>query len=137
MTEQSGGCLCGGVRYEFDAEPAMTAVCHCTHCQKTSGSAFSVVLGVPAGSVRLVRSGSLATFEYTGTSGQPVLRKFCRVYGAPVISDAAAFPGLLFVKAGTLDDRSRIEPGLHIWTNSAQPWVAIGETTKRFPGNPG
>lgn len=137
MPKHAGGCLCGGVRYEFNAEPAMTAVCHCTHCQKTSGSAFSVILGVPADSVRVTKSETLATFKDMGTSGKHVLRKFCNACGAPVISDAAAFPGILFIKAGTLDDTSSIKPGLHIWTASAQPWVAIDETAKHFSGNPG
>lgn len=114
----------------------MTAVCHCSHCQKTSGSAFSVVLGVPADSVVLTKSDTLATFKDTGTSGKYVLRKFCKACGAPVISDAAAFPGILFVKAGTLDDTSSIKPSLHIWTGSAQSWVAIDETAKTFPENP-
>lgn len=137
MSKHAGGCLCGGVRYEFNAEPAMTAVCHCTHCQKTSGSAFSVVLGVPADAVAVTKSDTLATYEDTGTSGKTVLRKFCSACGAPVISDAAAFPGILFIKAGTLDDTSTLQPDLHIWTASAQPWFAIDEKAKSFNGNPG
>lgn len=134
--KHSGGCLCGGVRYEFTADPAMTAVCHCTHCQKTSGSAFSVVLGVASDSVVVTKSDTLATYKDTGTSGKPVLRKFCSACGAPVISDAAAFPGILFIKAGTLDDTSAISPGLHIWTDSAQSWVSIDETATKVAGNP-
>jgi hypothetical protein len=137
MSKYSGGCLCGGVRYECSSEPAMTAVCHCTHCQKTSGSAFSVVLGVPADSVQITKSSTLAAYKDTGTSGQPVLRKFCSTCGSPVISDAAAFPRILFIKAGTLDEVSTIKPGLHIWTGSAQSWVSIDETAKTFPANPG
>lgn len=134
--KHSGGCLCGGVRYEFTADPAMTAVCHCTHCQKTSGSAFSVVLGVASDSVVVTKSDTLATYKDTGTSGKPVLRKFCSACGAPVISDAAAVPGILFIKAGTLDDTSAISPGLHIWTDSAQSWVSIDETATKVAGNP-
>ena len=63
MSKYAGGCLCGGVRYGCTAEPAMTAVCHCTHCQTTSGSAFPVVLGVPAASVQITKSTTLATYK--------------------------------------------------------------------------
>ena len=136
MTTYSGGCLCGGVRYECHAEPAMTAVCHCKHCQKTSGSAFSVVIGVPTASVQVTKSTTLATYNDQGTSGQSVLRKFCSACGAPVISDAAAFPGILFIKVGTLDETGSIKPTLHIWTASAQAWVSIDEAVTRLPGNP-
>jgi hypothetical protein len=55
MARFTGGRLCSGVRYEFDVEPAMTAVSHCTHCQKTSGSAFSIVIGVPASDVHVTK----------------------------------------------------------------------------------
>src|SRR5262249_40516096 len=51
MPKVSGGCLCGAVRYECSAEPLGTAICHCTHCQKVSGSAFSVNVVVPAPSL--------------------------------------------------------------------------------------
>ena len=51
MPKISGGCLCGAVRYECNAEPLGTAICHCTHCQKVSGSAFSVNVVVPAPSL--------------------------------------------------------------------------------------
>jgi hypothetical protein len=37
MPKISGGCLCGAVRYECNAEPLGTAICHCTHCQKVWG----------------------------------------------------------------------------------------------------
>src|SRR5262245_64183152 len=51
MPKISGGCLCGAVRYEWSAEPLGTAICHCTHCQKVSGSAFSVNVVIPAPSL--------------------------------------------------------------------------------------
>ena len=47
----SGSCLCGQVPVRLAAEPVMVALCHCSHCQKTAGSAFSTVLLVPEGAV--------------------------------------------------------------------------------------
>ena len=47
-----GGCLCGGVRYASEAEPVLTALCHCRHCQKQTSSAFSVLVALPKGSLR-------------------------------------------------------------------------------------
>jgi hypothetical protein len=46
-----GGCLCGGVRYASEAEPVLTALCHCRHCQKQTSSAFSVLVALPKGSL--------------------------------------------------------------------------------------
>ncbi len=47
MPQIAGGCLCGKVRYSANTEPAFVGVCHCRDCQKFTGSAFAVVIGVP------------------------------------------------------------------------------------------
>jgi hypothetical protein len=47
MTQITGGCRCGQVRYKADAEPIFTGICHCTACQKESGGAFNIVVTVP------------------------------------------------------------------------------------------
>ena len=131
----SGGCLCGRVRYSSDAPPAMIAACHCTHCQKQSGSAFSMNVGVPGQQLR-VEGDSLASYEDTGSSGLPVLRHFCRNCGSPIFSEVKAIPGLSFVKAGTLDDASWVKPAVQIWGASKQPWAVLPAGLPEFPGNP-
>jgi len=135
MAKIQGGCLCGAVRYTSDAEPALTAICHCDHCQKTSGSAFSVNVGVPVAGLR-VSGAALATFEDLGESGQPVHRRFCGKCGSSLFTDADAFAGISFIKGGSLDDRSWLQPRLHIWCGSAQPWVSIAADATKFPKNP-
>jgi hypothetical protein len=130
MPKVSGGCLCGAVRYECNAEPLGTAICHCTHCQKVSGSAFSVNVVVPAPSLTW-QGQSLASYADKGESGKPLSRKFCRNCGSSLATETEALPGAIIIKAGTLDDKSWLKPNYHIWTNSAQPWVRIepGATT--------
>jgi hypothetical protein len=120
------------VRYESDAEPKAIAVCHCTHCQKTSGSAFSVNVMVPAASLKFTGD-SLSTYHDHGESGRAVQRKFCRICGSSLASEAEAFPDVVILKAGTLDDRSAAKPIAHIWTASAQAWVKIEEGARAFP----
>ncbi len=63
-----GGCLCGKVRYSADAEPIFVGMCHCTNCQKASGSAFNIVVALPKPAVSL--QGMVATFEGRGDSGK-------------------------------------------------------------------
>ncbi len=135
MTTITGGCLCGAIRYVCDAEPAMTAVCHCRDCQKQSGSAYSVLIGMPASSLRLQR-GELSHYETTGASGQKVQRSFCGTCGSPIKSDVRAMPDLTFIKAGTLDDVSSLKPQVQMWCDSAQPWVQLDESMAMMPTNP-
>jgi len=130
MTKVSGGCLCGAVRYECNREPLGTAICHCTHCQKVSGSAFSVNVIVPAAGMTW-QGEAPASFADKGESGRSLSRKFCSHCGSSLATEAESFPGMLIIKAGTLDDKSWLKPNTHVWTRSAQPWVKIepGVTT--------
>ncbi len=130
-----GGCLCGTVRYSADVAPVMTAVCHCAHCQKQSGTAFSIMVAVPRASLK-VEGDSLAVYEDTGASGLPVHRRFCGACGSPILTDAEALPDLLFIKAGTLDDPSSLKPEAHIWCDHAQHWVPRDDKLPQAPGNP-
>ncbi len=137
MSEIKGGCLCGGVRYESHAEPVMVAVCHCTTCQRNTGSAFSLNLGVPADSVTFTGE-SLATYEdSSGASGKPFYRRFCSRCGSPISGHGEAYSGLVFSKAGTLDDPSWLKPSAHMWCAEKQPWVTIEEGVAQMPRNPG
>ncbi|CDY74311.1 Gfa-like protein [Caballeronia glathei] len=135
MNEIKGGCLCGGVRYESAQAPVMSAVCHCSHCQKQSGSAFSTNVVVPAAGFS-VAAKTLATYDDVGDSGLAVKRHFCSNCGSPVYSEVQAHPGVVALKAGTLDDPSWVQPNVHIWRCSAQPWVPLADGAVCFERNP-
>ncbi len=137
MTKVAGSCLCGSVRYRSDAEPAMTAVCHCENCQRQSGTALSIIVGVPAGSIVFENEANLATYADRAESGRSVNRRFCKNCGSPIVSLVEMMPNLHFIKAGTLDDKSWLKPTMHLWTDSAQPWVEIPEGMPKFAKNPG
>jgi hypothetical protein len=137
MTKITGSCLCGAVRYRSDAEPAMTAVCHCENCQRQSGTALSIIVGVPAGSIVFEGEGSLATYADRADSGRSVNRRFCKNCGSPIVSLVEMMPNVHFIKAGTLDDKSWLKPTMHVWCDSAQPWVEIPAGMQRFAKNPG
>ena len=74
MRELTGGCLCGQVRYSANADPAFVGVCHCKHCQKQTGTAFSVIVGIPKSALSV--QGQLKAYHDTGESGQTVDRNF-------------------------------------------------------------
>ena len=136
MPKITGGCLCGSVRYTSDAEPVLVAVCHCSTCQKYTGSAFSLNLGMPSHSVTITGE-SLATYEdRSGASGNPFFRAFCSRCGSPISGYGAAYSGLTFMKGGTLDDPSWVRPNAHVWCSEKQPWVMIEEGVAQYPRNP-
>jgi hypothetical protein len=130
MSELKGSCLCGSVHYSIAAEPLLTGLCHCTHCQKLTGSAFSLNLAVPRDSVT-VEGERLMHFDDVGDSGLPVRRYFCGRCGASIMSESDAIPDVRFIKAGTLEDPSWLNPTLEIWCETAQPWTRI-EAARQF-----
>jgi len=135
MPTIEGRCLCGDVRYTSTAEPVVVALCHCTHCQRQSGGAFSVNVGVPKGALTFV-AGTPQVYADTGDSGQPVYRHFCGRCGSPIFSDVVARPTLDWLKAGTLDDTRWVRPTLSIWCDSAQDWVTQPEGVRAFSQGP-
>ena len=121
----TGRCLCGAITYSVTGDPIATAVCHCEHCQRQSGSAFSVNLMVHES--QLTVEGDLATFEDRGEHGDAVYvrRRFCGSCGSPIVSEMAQTDGMVAVKAGTLDDTSDLQPIAEVWCVDRQPWVEL------------
>lgn len=120
----TGRCLCGAVTYELEGDPIATAVCHCDHCQRQSGGAFSVNLIALAGQLSI--AGELRTYTETGENddGEYVHRRFCGSCGSPIVSEMVQ-TGAVAVKAGTLDDKSAVNPTVEVWCVDRQPWVEL------------
>ena len=135
MADIQGGCLCGAVRYSASGDPAFVGVCHCTDCQKFTGSAFAAVVGVPKPAVSV--QGEMASYTKPGDSGQPIHRRFCPKCGSSVLDEADALPNIVMIAAGTLDDPGWVAPRLQIYCDSAQPWVELGGEMQRFGRMPG
>jgi hypothetical protein len=133
----TGRCLCGAVTYSADAEPMVQAVCHCTDCQRQTGGPYSVIVGVPRAALD-VQGDTLSSYATVGEDhGGETERSFCTNCGAPVFSIAAVMPEVAFLKAGSLDDASWVQPQVEAWTRSAQPWTPAFEHTARLERGPG
>ena len=129
-SSRDGGCQCGEVRYRLEGEPIGLAVCHCTECQRQSGSAFGMSLVVPRDSFRLV-SGELKTFTVLCDSGRKKNCAFCPSCGTRIYH--RAIDPVLSVKPGTPDDTSWLSLGTHYWTKRKQHWLRIPEGARCFP----
>ena len=134
MPNMNGGCLCGDVRYSATGEPKVTSTCHCTHCQKQSGSAFVEVVAVPNETFTL--HGTTHSFTYAGDSGRKKTGNFCPRCSSMLTIEAEGFPGMTLIMGGTLDYTSWLKPTIQLFCDSAQPWVAISRDTKNHPRMP-
>ena len=130
----SGGCACGGIRYETDADPILMLNCHCRDCQRATGSAYAAFVMVPKTAVRL--EGEPSYHCRVGDAGKAVERGFCPTCGSPVMTILERLPHLLGLQAGSLDDPSRYKPAMDIFIASAQPWDHLHPDTQKLPQGP-
>jgi hypothetical protein len=116
----TGGCLCGGVRFEIDEARSLT-FCHCTNCRKLSGAAVASYVHVDVGKFRLLTGEDLiGRFE----SAPGSFRNFCRTCSSPV-PGKAAYLSTLSIPVGLFDDDPGVRPKLHVFVRSKLPWVQI------------
>jgi hypothetical protein len=122
---QEGGCTCGAVRYRLKARPIFVHCCHCTWCQRETGSAFAVNAFIEASEVELLK-GQPAQKTLPSLSGKGQVMWRCPDCGETVWSNyAGAGPKFHFVRVGTLDDPARVPPDIHIYTSTKQPWFTL------------
>jgi hypothetical protein len=89
---------------------------------------------IPRAAFKLLQ-GTPRSCEFTADSGNILIRQFCGTCGSQLFFDPRGFPDFWGVKATSLDDPSWLKPGVHIWTESAQPWARFDDGLPRHPGN--
>ncbi len=130
----TGGCLCGAVRYTVSADFIFSGKCYCEDCRKTSGSGHGSVYAVPEQAVAL--TGKLTEYKKTGSSGQPITRRFCPVCGSKIATSAAAMPGVFLLTASSLDNPDKFVSQMSIFTSRAPAWDRPPADTPSFPEMP-
>ena len=126
MTDLTGRCTCGDVTYRLTRDPMFVHCCHCSWCQRESGSAFALNALIETAAVEV--SGPLEGVMLPSASGkgQQVMR--CPTCRTAVFSHyTGAGDRMAFVRVGTLDDPAACPPSIHIYTASKLPWVVLGD----------
>ena len=132
MSEIQGGCRCGAVRYMLvlDALPR-TYACHCRDCQTWSGSAFSQQTFLPEAALRV--TGPVVIYEMTSPSGRISTQRMCGVCHTRIYNANSARPGVVIVRAGTLDRSDELDVVAHIWVKRKQPWLTLPQGVPAWP----
>jgi hypothetical protein len=121
---REGGCLCGELRFKTSDGPRRTVVCHCTFCQRLTGSAFAVWPVFAEADVSM--SGDAQRYEHrSDESGRWIHLFFCQRCGTTVYSRWQEDKGELALLGGTFDETGWIGVDRHVWTRSRQRWVEI------------
>ena len=120
-----GGCTCGTIRYALKNTPLFVHCCHCTWCQRETGSAFAVNVLIETAEINLT-AGKPSAVAVPTNSGRK--QTFMRCPDCQ-IALWSHYPGMgksiAFIRAGTLDDPSQTPPDIHIYTSTKQPHVKL------------
>ena len=132
MSHIRGGCRCGAVRYELalDSLPA-TYACHCRDCQTWSGSAFSQQTFLAETSLSV--TGPVVVYELTNASGRISTQRMCGVCHTRIYNSNSARPGVVVVRAGTLDRSDELDVVAHLWTKRKQSWLTLPAGVPTWP----
>jgi hypothetical protein len=120
-----GGCTCRTIRFRMETAPLFVHCCHCSWCQRETGSAFALNAMIEADRVTvLCGEPELVNTPSNSGKGQKIARcPACRI--ALWSNYPGAGDAVRFVRVGSLDEPCRLPPDVHIFTSSKLPWVTL------------
>jgi hypothetical protein len=131
MNARSGGCMCGGVRFEVD-QPLLGALyCHCKRCQRRTGTAFSTTAATVPGSFRIIQGADLVA-SWRPTDGWE--KFYCRRCGSALYTTDPEQPERLSVRLGGFDGDPGVRASAHQYIDYAAVWAPVpADGLPRFP----
>ena len=133
VAQLTGSCMCGAVRFEISAPLAGALYCHCTRCQRRTGSAFSVSALTQPGSFALTRGADVVR-TYRPDGGGGWLKSFCSACGSQLFTTHPDDPELVAVRMGALDEDPGVRPTAHQFVDYAPAWAPVPDDgLPRFP----
>ena len=129
-----GGCTCRQVRYRMKGKPLFVHACHCTWCQRETGTVFATNAMIEADRVETIGEAAPVLVDTPSASGkgQKIWRcPQCRV--ALWSNYSGSGDGVRFMRVGTLDNPAAMPPDIHIFTSTKQPWVVLPPGAKAVP----
>ncbi|CAO2657481.1 Nn.00g036070.m01.CDS01 [Neocucurbitaria sp. VM-36] len=132
----TGHCTCKTITYALLAPPLVTNCCHCTYCQRETGSAFAINSLIEAYSFRITSPTQPVLTgipSLSSPAGDKHLVAHCPKCTTALYAYYGGNRSWVFVKVGTMDDgsRARVQPDAHIFTRTAVPWVDLRSEEER------
>ena len=131
--EMRGGCTCGAVRYRLAEPPMFVNCCHCSWCQRETGSAFAINAIIETDQLEVTGAVEFVALPSASGKGQEVAR--CPACKVALFSHYAGAGRLAaFVRVGTLDRPGDCPPDVHIYTSTKLPWLVLDDRVPVLEG---
>ncbi len=118
----TGSCGCGAVRFEISAPLVGAAYCHCTRCQKRTGTAVQASAKVEPGSLT-VRHGEDSLRDWAPPGG--LAKTFCVICGSHLFGRDPASGEISIVRMAAIEGDPGVRPAAHQFVAYAAPWEDI------------
>ncbi len=127
----TGGCACGAVRFEVTAQPVEIGYCHCTRCQRRTGTAASPNASVRASAFKVLQGEELIA-SWAPPDGAE--KMFCSACSSGLWSASALWPEWVAVRLGAFDADPEVAPSYRQFVDYAAPWEPIPDDgVPRYP----
>jgi hypothetical protein len=136
MTQHGGGCVCGAVRFTATGEPSRVTVCHCTWCQRRTGTAFGTEVVFSSDQVEMTGAEIGRYRHVSDESGRWLEVEFCRRCGTNLGFTLEAVPGVRTLPAGAFDDPTWITAERykfrHVFLKSRREWSDLSPHVEQY-----
>ena len=122
----TGRCFCGSVAFEFDGPITDVEICHCSRCQRATGSPFAAEFLVRAEKFRWLRGEDLILFFDAPILRDPPAyrRSFCKTCGSGVPAVLSGNP-VVAIPTGLVDGDIATHAADHIWVSKKANWLNL------------
>jgi hypothetical protein len=134
-TQHQGGCVCGAIRYVTTGNPARLTACHCTWCQRRTGSAFGLEAVFTLAELTFTGDTPRRYRHISDQSGRWLDQHFCGNCGTNLGLTMEAVPDIRSMAVGTFDDPNALKspdiPIRHIFLRSTCHWAEVPAGVER------
>lgn len=122
MTRRRASCSCGGLHLTCEGEPMRISICHCSSCQRRTGSVFGAQARFPRAQVSDI-TGRSRQFTRAGDSGNAITFHFCPDCGSTVYWEPGLAPDLIAVAVGAFADPFFPVPRHSVYESTRHSWA--------------
>ena len=134
MSIFTGSCLCGSVNYKSNSDPLVIQNCHCDQCRKATGSVYLTNLFIKEENFEI--TGEVNNYTHLSDAGNNMKKYFCPKCGSQVFGKNSGRPGIITIRAGTVNEKDIIKPIRNLFLKSKVPSTPINSNLEACEGMP-
>ena len=134
MSIFTGSCLCGSVNYKSNSVPLVIQNCHCDQCRKATGSVYLTNLFIKEENFEI--TGEVNNYTHLSDAGNNMTKYFCPKCGSQVFGKNSGRPGIITIRAGTVNEKDIIKPIRNLFLKSKVPSTPINSNLEACEGMP-